>query len=120
MPWLLTFCFVRCGTRLPTKPTGAGTDMRSPRGTVTGTAEQVVKKSQTLDRQEPQVQSGKKQHEEPPSSIQSLKLKKVKSPLKTTFEVQILGIKVVNWDKTYDFFIFEHLNHIGFMQHCLF
>jgi len=29
-PWFLAFCFIPCGTRLPTKPIGAGTDMRSP------------------------------------------------------------------------------------------
>lgn len=61
--------FIPCGMRLATKPTGAGTDMRSPSGTVTGTSKRVVKESQTLDRQEPQVQTGKKQHEEPPSNL---------------------------------------------------
>lgn len=76
------------------KLTCAGTDRRSPGGTVTRPSKQVVKEFQTLDRQESQVQSGKKQHEEPSS-----RLRKMKSPLKTTLEGQVLVIKVRNWDK---------------------
>lgn len=34
------------------------------------------------------------------ASIRSLMLEKMKSPLKTALEVQILRIKVANWDKT--------------------
>lgn len=42
-PCLLAFSFIPCSMRLPTKPSDAGTDMRSPGGTVTGTSIQVVK-----------------------------------------------------------------------------
>lgn len=70
-PCLLAFSFIPCSMRLPTKPSGAGTDMRSPGGTATRTSVQVVKSPRHQTDKNHGSRQGKNQHGDPPSNLQS-------------------------------------------------